>query len=186
MTMIDAEGAKNTGRNKFLETVLFGMVAPIAFTCTAAAQALTVPSNRLPAGCALAQSNTRYAGLRLPGNPWTGNSPSLVAEIRERVEGSPRPPDGPPMSPREAARFRLGLASGIEFAYVAVYQEAESQELIPVYGLKPAPGETLMVRHRDAGNPGTVRLEIGGLTVVATGRGPCFQAIAAFLKSLTR
>src|SRR5262245_14329073 len=99
-----------------------------------AAQELTVPRERLPTECALADSRSGYAGLRLPTNPWTGTDPSLIAEIRERVEGSPSLPDGPPMSPREAARFRLGLANGIEEAYAAVYQDAELKQLVPVYG----------------------------------------------------
>ena len=79
-------------------------------------QELTVPAERLPAGCILSPGGAApldgnrvlirsWAGLRIPSNPWTGTDRPVVASIRERMDPT-MTPDGPPFSPGEAASFR--------------------------------------------------------------------------------
>jgi hypothetical protein len=108
---------------------------------------LTVPADRLPAGCTLPSSPAStdaqgvhgglWANLPIDGNPWIGAEPVVVATLRERAEPPRRVVDGPPLSKPEAARARLRLAEGVEQAYAAVYADA-SHRLVVVYGLKLA------------------------------------------------
>jgi hypothetical protein len=66
---------------------------------------LTVPPDRLPAGCTLSPSDSvhldgnrirggLWAGLPIASNPWTGTDRPIVAFIRERMDGPPLEPDG--------------------------------------------------------------------------------------------
>ena len=69
---------------------------------------LTVAADRLAAeGCRLSPSHSMpiggnriagglWAGLPISTNPWIGREPAVAAVIRERVDGTPSPPDGPP------------------------------------------------------------------------------------------
>ena len=109
-------------------------------------EALTVRGETLPAGCVVVPSNTQeldrnrvrtglWAGLPISTNPWTGNEPTVVIAIRERLQPAARMVDGPPLSKRELARARMRLAEDVEAAYVAVYTDADDQ-LITVYALR--------------------------------------------------
>src|SRR5712675_1433750 len=144
---------------------------------TMALASLTVPQNRLISGCSLSPSDTTslggnrirgglWAGLPISSNPWRGNDPSTVAAIRERVVASPPPPDGPPLSRAELARFRLQLAEDVEEAYAAIYLDA-GRNLVGVYAVrfKRAPG----LGSRAAETSGaSVRLARGDTVVVVS------------------
>src|SRR5687768_15642469 len=98
-------------------------------------QQLTVPAERLPAGCTLSPAPAQsidgqhvrgglWAGLPISRNPWVGTDRQIIASIRERVDPPSELPDGPPLSRAELARARLRLADGVEAGYAAVYLDA--------------------------------------------------------------
>ena len=164
-----------------------------------AMQDLTVPAERLPTGCVLAPGGTKrldgnrvlirsWAGLQIPTNPWSGADRPLVASIRERMDGPTPVPDGPPLSPAEATRFRLNFADGVEEAYAAIYEQSEA-ELIVVYAARFASREKAVESRsysRSANNPRVIRVAVGPIVVMAEGdAGTCFNAVGAHLRSLT-
>jgi len=123
---------------------------------------LTVPPDRLPAGCTLSPSDSvrldgnrirggLWAGLPITSNPWTGTDRPIVASIRERMGGPPLEPDGPPLDRPAASRYRLLLADGVEEVYAAIYlMQSDSTPIVvyasrftasarPFYGARPAP-----------------------------------------------
>lgn len=155
---------------------------------------LTVPSDRLPAGCALSPSNsvsdgtgrTRgglWAGLPITSNPWTGDDRPIVAGIRERVVASPRLPDGPPVSRSELRRFRLQLAEDVVQAYAAIYTDA-GPDLITVHAatFNEATGPDALRAMASSGG----RLFIPDRTLVVLGGvGACFEAVSAYVREAT-
>jgi hypothetical protein len=163
--------------------------------------ALTVPQNRLPVGCTLSPSATvrldgsrvqggLWAGLPIDRNPWIGTHRRVIATVRERMDGSPRTPDGPPLTGSQLSQFRLHLADGVDEGYAAIYRQPGSgQELIAVYGLRfPSGGGPLesSPARRGSENPRILRVPIGPIAVVVHGDGgECFQVIGAYLKSLS-
>ena len=163
-------------------------------------QDLTVPGDRLPGGCALSPAASvrldgnsirggLWAGLRIRTNPWTGTDASVVASIRERLDGGPPlVPDGPPLTPREQARYRLRFADGIEEAYAAIYLPSNSSGLVVVYGLRfPSADNAVDVwaNARRSKNLSTVGLTVGPILAFVSGDGgSCFQSVVAYVKSL--
>jgi len=160
---------------------------------------LTVPAERLPTGCVLSPGGTAgrdgnkalirsWAGLRIPSNPWAGTDRPLVASILERMDGpTVMTPDGPPLSPGEAARFRLHFADGVQEAYAAIYEQSEA-ELIVVYAARFASSEKA-VESRSysawSNNPRVIRVAMGPTVAMVHGdSGPCFNAVGAHLRSL--
>jgi len=148
---------------------------------------LTVPQGRLPADCAL--SRRASIGLRIATNPWVGTDRPIVASIRERVDVPPPVPDGPPLTPADAARFHLQLADGVEEAYAAVYQPP-APGVVVVYGLRfasAASSDELLRDRRIRENPRVTRIAIGPILAVVHGDGgPCARAIGAYLASLAK
>jgi hypothetical protein len=147
---------------------------------------LTVPREHLPADCVLAPDVTSI-GLRVKGNPWIGVDRHLVATIRERVSPLPPVPDGPPLTPRGSARFRLRLVEDIEEAYAAAYGQ-DAPDRVVVYGLRftSATGSDELFRDRRIrDNPRVMRVAVGRILAVVHGDGgTCAQAIGTYLKSL--
>jgi hypothetical protein len=163
-------------------------------------QDLTVPHERLPAGCALSPVESMpldghrfrgglWAGLPIPTNPWTGTDRRIVASIRERMAAPILAPDGPPLTARELSSYRLRLADGVEEAYAAIYLQSEP-ELIVVYASRFAGPERPDDRPSDtraSRNPRVIRMTIGPIVAVVQGDGgQCFQAVEAYLKTLAR
>jgi hypothetical protein len=162
---------------------------------------LTVPPDRLPAGCTLLPSASErtddrlvrggsWAGVSINTNPWTGIDRDVIVAIRTRMEGVPAEPDGPPLSRAEAARFLQHLADGVDEAYVALYRPTESaNESITVYGSRLAHVEDNpfdRVR-RQAPSDGSIatRVTIGSIVAAVHGtRNRCSEAIAAYLGTL--
>ena len=148
---------------------------------------LTVPQDRLPADCTL--SRRASIGLRIATNPWVGTDRPMVASIRERVDVPPPMPDGPPLTPADAARFHLQLADGVEEAYAAVYDQSAAQGIV-VYGLRFASATSANALLRDRRireNPNVTRMAMGSILAVVHGDGgPCAQAIGTYLQSLPK
>ena len=150
---------------------------------------LTVPSERLPDGCVLVSPApvgldggrvrlSSLAGLGLPANPWIGSERSILATIRERMDGHPLVPDAP-LTKSEYARFRMRLADDAEEGYAAVY----GQDEVAVYAAKmvsPPKDESLSPTSRR--NPRALRFTWDRIVAVVEGsRTPCF----ARLKSIS-
>jgi hypothetical protein len=108
----------------------------------------------------------------------------VVAAIRERMEPVPPLPDGPPPGAREQAANRLALAEGIDQAYAAVYRQDEP-EFATVYALQYAAGSAPAAPTSE-GNPLVVRVVLGSIAAMVSGRGPCFDAVASHVRSLGR
>jgi hypothetical protein len=154
---------------------------------------LTVPQDRLPAGCALSATDSvrldgnrvrvgLWASLPIPSNPWTGTDRSIIASIRERMDGPPLEPDGPPVDRRAASRYRLGLADGVEEAYAAIYVTQSDSTLVVVYASRYATTKRTFYPSRAAPDH---RFQIGPIEAVLSGDGgQCSQAVEAYLKSL--
>jgi hypothetical protein len=163
---------------------------------------LTVPQERLPAGCATAPSNAvrldgnrvlsgLWTGLPIDENPWMGNDPHVVGAIRERMDGPVRVPDGPPATRRELSQYRLQLSEGVEEAYAAVYRQPDpEQPPIIVYGSRFSEPSAPVQRPAFGSGPGNekiLRLTIGSTVVVLHGDGgACSAAIGAYLRSLAQ
>jgi hypothetical protein len=154
---------------------------------------LTVPQDRLPAGCTLSPTDSvhldgnrirggLWAGLPIPSNPWTGTDRPIIASIRERMDGPPVQPDGPPLDRRAASSYRLLLADGVEEAYAAIYLMQSDPTLIVVYASRFAATRRPFYHSRAASNH---RFEIGSIDAVVSGDGgQCSLAVEAYLKSL--
>jgi hypothetical protein len=96
-------------------------------------------------------------------------------------------PDGPPLSPGEAASFRLHFADGVEEAYAAIYEQSE-RELIVAYAARFASAEKALQSRSYSywsNNPSVIRVAMGPIVAMVHGEnGPCFNAVGAHLKSL--
>jgi len=163
-------------------------------------QALTVPAWKLPQDCALSPPSVlttdngrpaNWAGLKIPTNPWNGSNKPLLATIRERMGGTAQPPDGPPLTARQAASYRLHLADGIEEGYVAVYaptQDPQSSRLVVVYALRFSEGaqpSDSSATTETTSSSQIARMWVGRtLVVVHSHNEPCFRAIGSHLQSL--
>ena len=161
---------------------------------------LTIPADRLPAGCVLAASeperldNSRvrfWIELPVRTNPWIGTDGSVIALIRERMDGPFPVPDGPPLSRGELSAFRGRLADGIAEGYAAFYRQDESRpEVLSVLAVRVQEGHELFralaePRRREASR--SVRVRTGQIHAVVFGDdGPCFKIIAAHLTALAR
>jgi hypothetical protein len=157
---------------------------------------LTVPLERLPAGCALSPAPLAHldgqpwrmglwASLPIPANPWVGIDKPLIASIRERMEGPMLMPGGPPPSAREFTRERLHFADGVDEAYAAIYLDSESN-LTVVYASRFSADNAADIRSSApaSNNPRLIRVALGLMGVVVSGDGgACFRA-GAYVMSL--
>jgi hypothetical protein len=143
---------------------------------------LTVPAERLPAGCSLRQADV--VDPRVSQNPWTGIDPLVIATIREYMGDVPRVPDAP-LSRREAAMFRLRLATGVGEAYAARYHST-SAEFVTVYAVTFDNAASLRATqdpHPEL--PRGSRFTAGRSTTVVGGKGsPCYEAVAGHVRSI--
>jgi hypothetical protein len=156
---------------------------------------LTVPADRLTAGCTVSPSPTKtalgggrmhgglWAGLPIDANPWRGDDPATVAAIRERVVAPPRVPDTPLLTRGELARWRLQLADDVEEAYAAIYADSGTS-LITVYGVrfKTTDIPTLPRRER---RPGTSWLPRDRTVIaISSGGGECSEAVRSYVTEI--
>lgn len=161
-----------------------------------AMQDLTIPKDRLPAGCTLVPANSTrgpdgriraglWAGLPISTNPWSGTDRQIVASIRERADPPPTVTDAP-LTRADASRYFLHLADGVEEGYAAVYTQEGSYDSVVVSALRFTATEKPFYSLSDskASYRPTTRIEIGRIVAVVTGGGECFQALETYLKSL--
>src|SRR5262249_22580328 len=163
---------------------------------------LTVPSDRLPQGCALSPSASvresanrvrggLWAGLPIRSNPSTSSEPSVIAAIRVRITGPLVTRDPPALSEHGLARFQLQLADGIDEAYAAVYLEFETQELVTLYGLRFAEASAAdefwnNTAARTRKSPRVTGVLLGPIVAFGIGSpdNACLTAVASHLTSL--
>ena len=163
---------------------------------------LTVPDDRLPPGCTLKPAEPEplvapQGGVRVisresasaPTNPWSGSDRRLAAAIRQRVDGTPLQPDGPPLDRRAAEAYALKSADNVVEAYRATYRSAD-ESLIDVFAVRfddqslaastPPPGARNLPRSV------TSRVVIGPTVVLisSAANSSCFQAITDYVRSL--
>ena len=160
---------------------------------------LTVPQEWLPAECTLPpQPSVRlddnkirgglWANLPISTNPWAGTDIPAMVSIRERMD-APWEPDGPPLTARQRARFRMKLAEDVDAAYAAIYMQAGSDHLVVVYGLKFGSAEEAVESWNNARakNPILVGVAIGRIVAIVSGHGgQCFHTVETHLKSLAK
>lgn len=157
-----------------------------------ALDALTAPAASLPAGCVLAPAPSEKVGSRrvvgfwfyvpVPTNPWTGDTPRVLAEVRPRMFDPVRMPDALPDA-RLAAQLERDLVAGLA-GYAAFYRQGDQR--VSVYALR---GAELPLWPRpsspDSGGSWAVaRIRSRDLAVMAAGdAGPCFDAVERHLRA---
>ncbi len=158
--------------------------------------ALTAPPATLPAGCGLVPLASEWkdgrrvtgglwAWQRLRSNPWTGEKPSVLTDIRTRMFGLSPMPDGPPDA-RAAGQIARTLVEGMS-GYAAVYHQ--DAERVAVYALRSADPREWMRPSLPGKDDGTgqafVRFRKGRVAALVVGdRGPCFAAIEGHLRAV--
>jgi hypothetical protein len=165
-------------------------------------QELTVPKPRLPEGCSLKviepprrDINPVTGGviiradpdwLHLGTNPWTGTDRSVLAEIRQHIDGMFPLPDAPPLTATQVAAF---YADGIDEGYAATYTQSGGRE-IALWAVRfavPKKRTDFPMVGRGATAQNVVRIEIGAIRAVVDGDGgPCSNVIVAYLEALGR
>jgi hypothetical protein len=158
--------------------------------------ALTAPAAMLPAGCALAPAPSErigngrvvsgfWSGLPITSNPWAGEAPPVLAEIRTRMYGLPRMPDGPPDA-RIAKQIGRTLVEGMS-GYAAFYRQEAAR--VSVYALRSADAREWTRSSLPGKDDGTgqafARIRQGPLAVLIAGdRGACFAALERHLRAV--
>ena len=157
--------------------------------------ALTAPTATLPAGCGLVPvasawkdggrvTGGLWAWQRMRSNPWTGEKPSVLTEIRTRMFGLSPMPDGPPDA-RAAGQIARTLVDGMS-GYAAVYRQDAAR--VAVYALRavdPLEWSRSSLPEKDDGTSQPfARFRKGRVAVLVVGdRGPCFAAIERHVRS---
>jgi hypothetical protein len=152
-------------------------------------QALTVPPEHLPKGCALAPVPTSpngeklvFASPNLRTNPWVGTDRSKAAIIREVVDGPPRNTDPPP----GPAGFAKEAENVIE-SYRAVYVGADASR-IDVYAVRfddpKWTGRALMSRVVEGVQRRIIVHETLAVAVLPGEGGDCFRAVVDYIASV--
>jgi hypothetical protein len=105
---------------------------------------LTAPEATRPSECVLTPSPSErrgtsvvsgyWDGLPIRSNPWTGENPQVLSEIRPRMFGPSPMPDGPPDA-RVAGQIERGLVAGLS-GYAAFYRQGDAR--VAVYAMRGA------------------------------------------------
>jgi hypothetical protein len=157
---------------------------------------LTLPSEQGGVACSLIDANAPdgsvlgsvWGRLSIRANPWTGTDPAVMASIVERMIDRVPVPDGPPLSARELAAFRLRYADGVEEGYAAVYRQSE-MGFVQVFAVRTRAGTASRAARTptDKSNRRAYRIDIGPVIAVVHGDpGPCFSRIVTHLQGLAR
>ncbi len=156
---------------------------------------LTPPQAALPAGCALIPAPSErtgggrvvsgfWDGMPIQSNPWAGEAPRVLVEIRARMFGLSPMPDGPPDA-RIAAQIARTLVEGMS-GYAAFYGEGEGR--VAVYALRSA-DPLRWTRLSPIENDGSTGRAIARITnrhvaaLVIGDRSPCFAAVERHLRA---
>lgn len=161
-----------------------------------ALEALAVPPGTLAAGCVLidapsertGQGQVRsglWADLPIRSNPWLGDDPRVLTEIRTRMFGPDMVKDAP-ADRRSATHMQRTLVEGMS-GYAAFYRQGDAR--VAVYALRPDS------QHRwtrpqpplsePVGDRAVARISIGAAAALVVGdSGPCFESVEQHLRDL--
>ena len=169
---------------------------PAAGQPSSVLDALTAPAAALPAGCALAPGPSErlengrvvsgfWSGLPIQSNPWAGDAPRILAEIRTRMFGLPTMPDAPP-DVRTARQIERTLVEGMS-GYAAFYREGPAR--VAVYALRsgdPLQWTRSSLPDKDDGTgQAFARITNGRVSALVVGeRGACFTALEQHLRAV--
>jgi hypothetical protein len=175
--------------------VAFAVPTSAAGQPSSGLDALTAPPSTLPAGCALVPAAVEraegkrvtgglWAWLRIQSNPWTGETPQVLTEIRTRMFGLSPMPDGPPDA-RTARQIARTLVEGLS-GYAAVYRQGDAR--IAVYALRSTDPrqwtQSSLPEQDDGTGQAFARLRTGRLAVLVVGdRGACFESLERHLRA---
>ena len=126
-----------------------------------------------------------WFGLPVRSNPWAGESPKVLADIRTRMFGLSPMPDGPPDA-RIAAQIGRTLVEGMS-GYAAFYRQDGAR--VAVYALRSADPRqwtrSSLPEHDDGTGQAFSRFRNGQVAVLVVGdRGPCFTALEQHLRAV--
>jgi len=183
--------------------LLMGAAARVEVQSASTLAVVTVPDDRLPPGCRLKPTEPKPlvdpqrdvvviagdSGLSAATNPWSGSDRRLAAAIRQRVDGTPPQPDGPPLNGRASAAFALKWADNVVEAYRDTYRSA-NESLIEVFAVR-FDHQALALTRPPAGTRNvprgvTSRVVRGPAVVLIStdANNSCFQAISDYVESL--
>jgi len=174
-------------------------VEPGATQSSPGLAALTVPDDRLPPSCRLnpvepmapigARRGAMVIARNSEPNPLISRERRVVEETRRLVDGAPPEPDGPPLTPRGAARWASRWAEDVVAAYRATYRQTDGS-LITVFAIqfsdeRLAPPEA-PVGTRSAARGTNSRIVLGPSVVLisAGASSDCFRAIENYVRSV--
>jgi hypothetical protein len=162
-------------------------------------ESLTIPEDRLPAGCSLkppppAQVSPKASGDTrvgvVPGNsyatnPWIGRDLLNVARVLALIDTPASVPDGPPLDRRQAGQYLARWMEGIVEAYRAAY--SSSGGAVDVVAVR-FENERLAAATRPPARRGLAlsRVVMGPDVVVvsAEAANDCFNAARSHIESL--
>ena len=126
-----------------------------------------------------------WFGLPVRSNPWTGESPKVLADIRTRMFGLSPMPDGPPDA-RIAAQIGRTLVEGMS-GYAAFYRQDAAR--VAIYALRSADSRqwtrSSLPEHDDGTGQAFTRIRNGQVAALVVGdRGPCFTALEQHLRAV--
>ena len=111
-----------------------------------------------------------WCGLPIRSNPWAGEAPQVLADIRTRMFGLSPMPDGPPDA-RIAAQIGRTLVEGMS-GYAAFYRQDGAR--VAVYALRsPDPRQwtrSSLPEHDDGTGQAFTRIRNGQVAVLVVGR----------------
>jgi hypothetical protein len=172
-------------RTRHLFTALVGLVA-ISFPSASAQSdialaSLTVPPDRLPAGCTLPASERidRWAST----NPWIGADLPVIATIRESMGPMPLVPDAP-LTARDHTAYRLALAKGVTEGYAALYREAEGRGAEVLAVTLERPENTRAAGRWQTRSPEADEFAVGRSKIVVRGKGTCYDAVVQHIRAI--
>lgn len=145
----------------------------------ASLSSLTVPAERLPAGCTL-KTAASSAELR---NPLSGRR--LRVAVHMELYGRPRLPDAPPLEGREMASLESRMVEHVAEAYRAQYVTTDGP-LVFVSALRFDDPKNVPPERERAPDASTFRV-VRGATVLAISGSPkdvCFQVVSKQIQSL--
>lgn len=171
-------------------------------------QTLTVPAERLPAGCALRPDapadpqpavvqadgalrvrTSRTVAFSAPENPWSGSDRRTVVTLRRLIEPSPELPDAPPLTMAERSELERRWVEHVTDGYWALYESPEGAvEVVAIAFDDPklAAASPSVRDQQHTPSATSARILLNNVVVALRGAssGACFEAVAAHVRSL--
>lgn len=121
----------------------------------------------------------------LTTNPRETTDPAVMASVWERMGGPLPLADGPPMSGRAAASYRLRAVEDVTAAYAAHYRRGSDETMVYALRFTTAAAAESGALALAAGRSGAT-LRLGDTVIAVRGARGCADAITAHLTSLRR